>query len=268
MCIVQFIVVVSLDDVAGIPANLQDKLRVRVKELNERNISVLKMCQEADQVSTQKFGHWYFLLIMMFRSIVYVLLHFFFCMIIIDIYVHTSEKCLWDKIAISCNSSVPCLNHISVLHSFFYWHIKHYLYLFWWLRLFLFTFFQQTQNPPLLFHTFTVFFTNRFDITHIHTPVYTQWGAESHISRMEFKGVLKKMGYGPAPSIPYHTSLLKFSRPTNIRHPNNDQILIAEVLLYRLLSHLISYMHLTFYWVGNWWLCSSVLCLRQLIILR
>ena len=52
---IQFIVVLSLDDVAGIPANLQDKLRVRIKELNERNISVLKMCKEADQVRSRKF---------------------------------------------------------------------------------------------------------------------------------------------------------------------------------------------------------------------
>jgi hypothetical protein len=54
LCNVQFIVVLRLDDVAGIPANLQDKLRVRIKELNERNVSVLKMCQEADQVCTRK----------------------------------------------------------------------------------------------------------------------------------------------------------------------------------------------------------------------
>lgn len=57
---IQFIVVLSLDDVAGIPANLQDKLRVRIKELNERNISVLKMCKEADQVRSRKFENCFF----------------------------------------------------------------------------------------------------------------------------------------------------------------------------------------------------------------
>ena len=45
---------------AGIPANLQDKLRVRIKELNERNISVLKMCMEADQVRSRKFENCFF----------------------------------------------------------------------------------------------------------------------------------------------------------------------------------------------------------------
>lgn len=34
-----------------------------------------------------------------------------------------------------------------------------------------------------------------YTYTHTHIHSRTQWGAESHISRMEFKGVLKKMGW-------------------------------------------------------------------------
>jgi hypothetical protein len=43
--------VLNLDEVGGLSASLQDKLRVRMRELTERKVSVLKMFQETDQAS-------------------------------------------------------------------------------------------------------------------------------------------------------------------------------------------------------------------------
>jgi hypothetical protein len=51
MSYMQFLAVLNLDEVGGLSAPLQDKLRVRMRELTERKVSVLKMFQETDQAS-------------------------------------------------------------------------------------------------------------------------------------------------------------------------------------------------------------------------
>jgi len=45
----QFLAVLNLDEVSGVPAGLQDKLRERVRDLEARNISVVRIFEDADQ---------------------------------------------------------------------------------------------------------------------------------------------------------------------------------------------------------------------------
>lgn len=49
----QFLAVLNLDEVSGVPANLQDKLRERVRDLEVRNISVVRIFEDADQWGTK-----------------------------------------------------------------------------------------------------------------------------------------------------------------------------------------------------------------------
>ena len=49
----QFLAVLNLDEVSGVPAGLQDKLRERVRDLESRNISVVRIFEDADQWGTK-----------------------------------------------------------------------------------------------------------------------------------------------------------------------------------------------------------------------
>jgi Ca2+-binding EF-hand superfamily protein len=82
----QFVAVLNLDDIAGVPALLQDKLRIRVNDLHTRKISVLKMFQEVGTLS-QKISKVIYLIFCLYVFMLYMYVYMY-------IYIHTLFLCL------------------------------------------------------------------------------------------------------------------------------------------------------------------------------